>query len=184
MIKTKTMRSTKITSVTKHPKSRPSLGLFKDSADNKIKVFDERGRIEELSSDVTITDVQAPSVSDIASSIVSIDTSITSAFTTSGIEANGKVGYIEINLNDNLFASGATLEIPITNSSVTENSIILLTLENLQTTGGNSNNKSITINVKDKTLGSFTITLCTVWAINTGTDYYQESSFKVNFLIL
>lgn len=43
------MRSTKITSVTKHPKSRPSLGLFKDSADNKIKVFDERGFIEELS---------------------------------------------------------------------------------------------------------------------------------------
>lgn len=49
MIKTKTMRSTKITSVTKNPKSRSSLSLFKDSVDNKIKVFDERGFIEELS---------------------------------------------------------------------------------------------------------------------------------------
>ena len=42
------MRSTKITSVTKNPKSRPSLGLFKDSSDDKIKVFDERGFVEEL----------------------------------------------------------------------------------------------------------------------------------------
>ena len=167
-----------------HP-TRPILGIFKDIITNTFMAFDEKGNVEEIIStpSLTITDIQASSTTDIASSIVSIDTSITSGFTTSGIEANGKVGYIEINLNDNLFASGATLEIPITNSSVTENSIILLTLENLQTTGGNSNNKSITINVKDKTLGSFTITLCTVWAINTGTDYYQESSFKVNFII-
>jgi len=168
-----------------HP-TRPILGIFKDIITNTFMAFDESGNVEELasSSSLTITDIQAPSVGDIASSIVSIDNPITSAFTTSGIEANGKVGYIEINLNDNLFASGGILEIPISNGSVTENSIILLTLENLQTTGGTSNNKSITINVKDKALGSFTITLCTVWAINTGTNYYQESSFKVNFLIL
>jgi len=168
-----------------HP-NKTVLGLFKDIDTNSFMAFDESGNVEEVTStpSLTITDIQAPSVSDIASSIVSIDSSITSAFTTSNIEANGKVGYIEINLNDNLFGSGATLEIPITNSFVTENSIILLTLENLQTTGSASNNKSITINVKDKALESFTITLCTVWAINTGTDYYQESSFKVNFLIL
>lgn len=47
------MRSTKITSITKNPKSRPSLGLFKDSVDNKIKVFDERGNIEEISTDLS-----------------------------------------------------------------------------------------------------------------------------------
>ena len=186
MIKTKTMRSTKITSVTKHPKSRPSLGLFKDSVDNKIKVFDERGNIEEITStpSLTITDLETITVDDIGSAQVVIDATIDGVVTTDLIEINAKIGYVDINLEDYEVTSGATLQVPINNSFVTPNSIIFLTLENLNTSGSTNNNKGIILNVIDKTEGEFTITFCSIWGLNLNqANNYYEDSFRVNFII-
>lgn len=168
-----------------HP-TRPILGIFKDIITNTFMAFDEKGNVEELTStpSLTITDLETTNVGDIGSSQVVIESTINNVFTANAIEINAKIGYVDINLEDNEVTSGATLQVPINNSFVTANSIIFLTLENLNTSGSTNNNKGIILNVINKGAGVFTITFCSIWGINlNGATNYYEDSFRVNFII-
>jgi hypothetical protein len=168
-----------------HP-NKTVLGLFKDIDTNSFMAFDESGNVEEVTStpSLTITDLETITVDDIGSSQVVIENTISDVFTANAIEINAKIGYVDINLEDNEVTSGATLQVPINNSFVTANSIIFLTLENLNTSGSTNNNKGIILNVINKGAGVFTITFCSIWGINlNGATNYYEDSFRVNFII-
>lgn len=164
--------------------SQPVLGLYKDATTNKFTAFDDNGGIEEISSSVTIDNIQ-PIVSSNSVS-VSLNTSALTDTTLDSVTINSKQGYIEFSLDNNIIGSGTTITIPVNNNLVNSNSIILFSLEDVQTTGSANNNKGFLLNANQKTEGSFNLTICSIWSINlsSATNYIQAGAIKINFLIL